>query len=164
MITITLPLEYFLEILLNNPPSFFPTRYQSILPGAQDIPPGMCRIEVGALLRELDPEGKRVKVFLFEETRHAEVWDLQTWLESTTCRIQSKIRQEKEGHESLERDEQFEQQRKRTEKLFSILDNYLPRREARLFAERIIANNKDKWPEIKALIERTYGVKIEDEI
>ena len=84
---ITLPKEWLREVLTNDPPShIFGMRPISKV-SSIDFTPRVIRIELGRLLAAKDSEGQHYKIFLYEDTRHAELWPRKEWEESLSKRL-----------------------------------------------------------------------------
>lgn len=79
-----MPLGYFIEIVTNSPPPHLPSSFHSRLPNIPDFTPSIIRYEVGVLLQALDSDGDFLKVFLYPNTHHAEVWLASEWRQSNT--------------------------------------------------------------------------------
>lgn len=80
-----IPTEFLIEIITQSRPThLFGISLRSRMPNIPDFNPSVVRYEIGILLQESDPEEERVKVFLFPESRHAEVWLRGEWDQSNT--------------------------------------------------------------------------------
>lgn len=85
MIYLTIPIEFFVEIITESRPThLFGIRARSRLENIPDFSPTIVRLEIGVLLKEKDPNENFVKVFLYPETRHAEVWMKSEWEQSNS--------------------------------------------------------------------------------
>lgn len=102
MTTITLPLDDFVKLLFGDLPLSCPSIPKSRIV-TPDYNPVIVPLPIGLLLRELDPDETKVKVFDFPT--HAEVWRIAEWRDSTTYRILLKREQAKANEESLARQE-----------------------------------------------------------
>lgn len=122
---ITLPLKFVVELITNSPPAYLPTRPVSRLPNIPDFSPGIVRYEIGALLKELDSKEELVKVFLYPETEHAEVWLIGEWLNSTTHLLQIKRESSEYREELLQREESRRKEHELMEDLTEFLKKFL---------------------------------------
>lgn len=84
---IAVPKEWLREILCSDPPQhIFGMRPVSKV-SSVDFTPKIIRIELGRLLIAKDTDTQYYKVFIFEDTKHAEVWPKREWDESLSKRL-----------------------------------------------------------------------------
>jgi len=96
MTTLIIPLEFLVEIITRSTPThLFGVSYRSRVPNIPDFHPTIVRFEIGVLLKEKDPDEEKLKVFLYPETRHAEVWLKDEWDQSNSKRYYLKQDSEK---------------------------------------------------------------------
>lgn len=88
---IALPISYLVEILCHCPPHhLWEQPIRSKLSDIPDFNPRVIRYDLGALLQAKDTAESFVKVFLYPDTRHAEVWLKSEWDQSNTKYFKSK--------------------------------------------------------------------------
>lgn len=98
---IQIPLHYLVEIICHTPPHhLWEQPIRSRLPNLPDFTPRIVRYDLGALLKAKDPDEALVKVFLYPDSHHAEVWSKFEWDESNTKYFKS--RQESEEYQAAE--------------------------------------------------------------
>ena len=89
---ITLPTSYLVEVICHCPPNhLWEQEVRSRHPGVPDFTPRVVRYDLGALLKAKDPDETFVKVFLYPDTHHAEVWMKSEWDQSNTKSLKAKL-------------------------------------------------------------------------
>ncbi len=83
---IALPIPWLYEIICSDPPSHVFTAAVRSRTAASDFTPKKVRIELGRLIAAKDPLQNYFVVFLFEDTKTAEVWAKREWDSSLSKR------------------------------------------------------------------------------
>jgi hypothetical protein len=82
---LSLPTSWLVELITHSPPGYlWDQPLLSRLPNIPDFSPRVVRYEIGVLLKERDKTEDLVKVFLYSESHHAEVWLKNEWDQSNT--------------------------------------------------------------------------------
>ena len=96
---ISLPIPWLYELICGDPPSHVFTAEIRSRTAASDFTPKKVRIELGRLVAAKDPLQNHFVVFLFEDTKTAEVWAKREWdcslsKRSTTVQTAAAAREE----------------------------------------------------------------------
>ena len=101
---ISLPFNYFVEILCHCPPAhLWEQQILSRIPSIPDFSPRVVRFDIGALLKAKDPDELSVKVFLYPDSHHAEVWLRDEWNQSNTKYFRSREESEEFAKQEAEK-------------------------------------------------------------
>ena len=125
-----------------------------------DFMPGIVRYEIGVLLKELDKNEELVKVFLYEKTRHAEIWLINEWLNSTTHLLELRESSAEYREEMFRREEQARIEHERAERILNYLvtrlnmprDSTTTHRFVRLLIKAIDANMREILDQFPGLL------------